>query len=124
MKALPSLRPVLFFAAVFLFAPIFASPIRGQESKPPALPLTPAAAPAGDGKPADASKANASKLKQKLEQIIFPSINFRETTLRDAIEFLVQKSKQLDPEGEGVNIVLRLGDRQGVAVPPPEIPPG
>jgi len=44
----------------------------------------------------------------KLRAIIIPNIEFRQTTIRDAIEFLRQQAKQLDPTGEGLNIVLRL----------------
>ena len=39
-------------------------------------------------------------------KIIFPKIDFRDATLREVVEFLVVKSKALDPAGKGVNVVL------------------
>jgi len=39
-------------------------------------------------------------------KIIFPKIDFRDSSLREAVEFLVAKSKALDPEQKGVNVVL------------------
>ena len=56
---------------------------------------------------------NTVAITNKLNNIRFPKINFRDSTVREAIEFLVQKSKSLDEKGEGVNIVLRLGDEGG-----------
>lgn len=44
----------------------------------------------------------------KLRSIIIPNIEFRQTTIRDAVEFLRQQARALDPTGEGLNIVLRL----------------
>ncbi|MCX6979267.1 MAG: hypothetical protein NTV08_00720 [Verrucomicrobia bacterium] len=51
-----------------------------------------------------------SAIQSKLKGIIFPKIDFRDTTVREAFEFLSEKAKALDPHGDGVNIVLRLGD--------------
>jgi general secretion pathway protein D len=56
---------------------------------------------------------NTAAINLKLNSIKFPKIDFRDSTVREAIEFLVQKSKSLDEKGEGVNIVLRLGDEGG-----------
>ncbi|MDP9290945.1 MAG: type II and III secretion system protein, partial [Verrucomicrobiota bacterium] len=49
----------------------------------------------------------------KLNRIIIPKIEFREATVREAVDFLKQKSRELDPEADptktkGVNIVLKL----------------
>lgn len=67
-------------------------------------------------------------ISSKLNNIRFPKIDFRDTTVREAIEFLVDKSKKLDEKGEGVNIVLRLGDEGGggaaPAAPAPAPAPG
>ena len=50
--------------------------------------------------------------RHKLASIIIPSIEFRSTTLEDAIEFLRQESRRLDPDPDpqsrGLNIILRL----------------
>jgi hypothetical protein len=44
----------------------------------------------------------------KLNRIVIPKVDLRNITVSEAIEFLRQKAKQLDPEGVGVNIVLKL----------------
>ena len=50
---------------------------------------------------------------RKLQSIVIPNIEFRQTTLNDAVEFLRQEARRLDtqaPEEErGVNIFLKLG---------------
>ena len=50
---------------------------------------------------------------RKLQAIIIPNIEFRSTTVADAVEFLRQESRRLDPdpdvESRGVNIFLKLG---------------
>ncbi len=57
----------------------------------------------------------------KLNRIIIPKIDLRDTTIREAVDFLKQVSRQLDPttddsgQKRGVNIVLKL--------PPPGLPP-
>lgn len=65
---------------------------------------------------------NTVRITSKLNKIVFPKIDFRDSTVREAIEFLVQKSKSLDDEHEGVNIVLRLGDEGGGAPAAPVAP--
>jgi hypothetical protein len=45
---------------------------------------------------------------RKIDGIIIPRVDLRNVTVTEAIEFVRQKSKQLDPEGVGVNIVLML----------------
>ena len=62
---------------------------------------------------------NTVAITKKLNGIVFPKIDFRDSTVREAIEFLVTKSKSLDPEKEGVNIVLRLGDEGGAGAAAP-----
>ena len=66
---------------------------------------------------------NTTAINKKLTSIVFPKIDFRDSTVREAIEFLVTKSKSLDPDKEGVNIVLRLGDEGGAGAPAPVAPP-
>jgi hypothetical protein len=46
------------------------------------------------------------KLKIKLNALIIPSLEFQETPLEDALEFLRQKSDDLDKEGFGINMVV------------------
>ena len=71
------------------------------------------------------------RLKKKLERTIIPRIEFKNATIREAVEYLTKKSKELDPVDEpktGVNIVLKLdaGSSVGVpeALPPPPVGPG
>jgi type II secretory pathway component GspD/PulD (secretin)/tetratricopeptide (TPR) repeat protein len=47
-------------------------------------------------------------IRQKLNNIIIPKITFDEVTVPTAIKYLKETSKQLDPEGSGINIFLRL----------------
>ncbi|MEA3188147.1 MAG: ral secretion pathway protein [Chthoniobacter sp.] len=55
----------------------------------------------------------------KLNRIIIPKIEFREATVREAIDFLKQKSRELDTEQDptkrGVNIVLKMEASGGSA---------
>ncbi|MEI7774238.1 MAG: Amuc_1098 family type IV pilus outer membrane protein [Verrucomicrobiota bacterium] len=59
---------------------------------------------------------------RKLNGIVLPRVDFKESTVREAIEFLVKKSKDLDPEAVGVNIVLKLDEQGGAVAPPPAAP--
>ncbi len=57
---------------------------------------------------------------EKLRKIIIPSINFEDTTVEDAIEFLRQRAAELDkleldPNKKGVNFVLRARNQGGGA---------
>jgi hypothetical protein len=50
-----------------------------------------------------------SELMQRATKIIIPKMVFADATLTESVEFLREKSKQLDPEKKGVNIVLMPG---------------
>lgn len=49
-----------------------------------------------------------SKIRQKLRSIIIPRLDFEDITVETAVRHLREQSKQLDPEGVGINIFLRL----------------
>ncbi len=49
-----------------------------------------------------------NKIQTKLKSIVIPRIDFEDVTIPTAIKYLREQSKQLDPEGEGINIFLRL----------------
>lgn len=54
-----------------------------------------------------------ASINRKLEEIRIPSINFREATVREALDFIKQRSKALDTteaddNKRGINIVLKL----------------
>src|SRR5205823_4995798 len=66
-------------------------------------------APAGAGAGRDV--AGTALVSRKLNSIILPHIEFRDATIREAIEVLREQAAENDtgPEGQkGVNIVLRL----------------
>jgi general secretion pathway protein D len=59
---------------------------------------------------------------RKLERIVLPKLEFKEATIREAVEFLKKKSVELDttepnPANRGVNIVLKLESGGGGAAP-------
>ena len=56
--------------------------------------------------------SGAIYITEKLRRIIIPNINFEDTTVEEAIDFLRQRSRELDtieldPERKGVNFVIR-----------------
>ncbi len=58
------------------------------------------------------SQRGIAYIQEKLRRIIIPSINFEDTTVEEAIEFLRQRSAELDtleldPARKGVNFVIR-----------------
>jgi len=65
----------------------------------------------------------------KLNRIIIPKIEFRDATVREAVDFLKQKSRDLDtqepdPTRRGVNIVLQLDSGGAESSAPSAPPPG
>ncbi|MBM4154482.1 MAG: type II and III secretion system protein [Lentisphaerae bacterium] len=50
----------------------------------------------------------------KCRSLVIPQIEFREASIKDVVAFLVERSHQLDPAKDGVNIVL---DLQGAEPP-------
>ena len=78
--------------------------------------------------PANVDIRNTAYITNKLNRIIIPKIEFRDATVREAVDFLKQKSTALDteeadPTRRGVNIVLQLdtggGLGGGVEAPAP-----
>src|SRR5215212_2415595 len=66
-----------------------------------------AVGPAADNKGRGEVRGTA-QMTNKMNSIIIPHIEFRDTTIREAIEFLREQAAENDPSGQGVNIVLRL----------------
>jgi general secretion pathway protein D len=65
-----------------------------------------------------------AQMTNKLNSIIIPHIEFRDTTIREAIDFLREQAAENDPSGQGVNIVLRLAPLGQIAPPSvPGVPP-
>jgi general secretion pathway protein D len=73
------------------------------------------------------SQRNNDEMIAKLNRIIIPQIQFRDATVREAIDFLKQKAYELDPETDpakkGVNIVLKLEPSGAVTAVAPAATP-
>jgi general secretion pathway protein D len=67
-----------------------------------------AVGPAADNKGRGVVERGTAQMTNKLNSIIIPHVEFRDTTIREAIEFLREQAAENDPSGQGVNIVLRL----------------
>ncbi len=70
---------------------------------------------------------NVAYITNKLNRIIIPRIEFKDATVREAVDFLKQKSVTLDteepdPNRRGVNIVLQLEGGSGGSEPAPVTP--
>jgi general secretion pathway protein D len=82
-----------------------------------------AVGPVADNKGRGEGRGTA-QMTNKLNSIIIPHIEFRDTTIREAIDFLREQAAENDPSGQGVNIVLRLVPLGQVAGPSaPLLPP-
>jgi type II secretory pathway component GspD/PulD (secretin)/tetratricopeptide (TPR) repeat protein len=84
-----------------------------------------AVGPVADNKGRGGEIRGTAQMTNKLNSIIIPHIEFRDTTIREAIDFLREQAAENDPSGQGVNIVLRLvplGQVAPASVPaaPPE----
>jgi general secretion pathway protein D len=73
---------------------------------------------------APVEQSQTQAIQRKLNTIIIPKLEFREASIREAIDFLKQKSVALDPDpvNKGVNIVLRLENGAGGSAPPAAAP--
>jgi general secretion pathway protein D len=83
------------------------------EDKPPAA-VTPTAATTTN------SRSAGAYLTQKMDSIVFPTVQFENATIEEAVEYLRIKSKDLDeaetdPTKKGVNIIIRTGDAPAAA---------
>lgn len=64
--------------------------------------------------PTDSNTTEIRKTEEKLKTIILPSVEFSDTSLRDALDFLHMRSADLDvnepdPSKKGINIILDVG---------------
>ena len=70
------------------------------------------------------TKTSAQKLQEKMEQIIIPSIEFRQANITDVVNFLVEASISGDKiDGTGVNIILNLSMPGGAEAATPAAAP-
>jgi len=58
-------------------------------------------------KPVEATADSKSAAVISAEKIILPSVEFRDATLAEAITFIRIKSRNLDPDKKGINILLK-----------------
>jgi general secretion pathway protein D len=68
------------------------------------------------------SSSNVANVFEKLERIVIPELNFTDVDVADAVRFLVEQSKALDPERKGVNFVLKVHSTAPPAPPTPATP--
>ena len=81
--------------------------------------------------PIESEALRLQKIKEKLNKIIIPEINFRDAVVSDVIGFLSDESRRLDvPDHIGVNIISSGGvgtppaaATPGAPTPPPAAPP-
>jgi len=52
--------------------------------------------------------SNRASITHKLQSIVLDKVNFDRLDIATVVQFLTQKSKELDPQHEGINFVLRL----------------
>jgi general secretion pathway protein D len=79
-----------------------------------------AVGPVADNKGRGGEGRGTAQMTNKMNSIIIPHIEFRDTTIREAVEFLREQAAENDPSGQGVNIVLRLVPLGQIA--PPSVP--
>ena len=61
------------------------------------------------------SKPASQRLQDKMQTIVIPAVEFRQANINDVVNFLVEASIAADPDKEGVNIILNLGQGGGGA---------
>jgi hypothetical protein len=97
----------------------FGAPMSAADPFGAAAPASPFAA--GGGAPAP-MKPGAARLMQKMNSIIFPSVQFQGASLEEAVEYLQIKSRDLDraetsPGKRGVKIIIApVGERHEASI--------
>jgi general secretion pathway protein D len=71
----------------------------------------------------NATPSNVADMFEKLESIIIPELNFTDVDVADAVRFLNEQSKALDPERKGINFVLKANPTTSAASAGNEAPP-
>jgi general secretion pathway protein D len=67
---------------------------------------------------ASAAPSESADITRKLQSIILPNVNFDKLDITEVVDFLTKKSKELDPDHQGINFVLRLTSDTTPAPPP------
>ena len=68
------------------------------------------------------SRVDGDRLNEKMQKIIIPSLEFRQANIADVVNYLVDASITADPDKEGVNIILNLGDSGSSSAPAASAP--
>ena len=82
-----------------------------------------AVGPVADNKGRGGELRGTAQMTNSLNSIIIPHVEFRDTTIREAIDFLREQAAENDPSGHGVNLVLRLVPLGQVALPSMPVQP-
>ncbi|MDD5261880.1 MAG: hypothetical protein PHD76_08535 [Methylacidiphilales bacterium] len=53
------------------------------------------------------TKKNEFRLDQKLRTLVIKQVDFNDATIEDAVRFLTDQSRLVDPEGTGINFLIR-----------------
>lgn len=77
--------------------------------------IAPDAAPISKG---IKKQSPSEALVEKMQSLIIPKLEFRQAAIADVVDFLVKASAENDPEGEGVNIILKGIDSTTTASAP------
>ena len=64
------------------------------------------------------TKPASQAVLEKMQSITIPKLEFRQANIADVVNYLVEASIAADPNGEGVNIILNLGDGGAVGSAP------
>src|SRR5207249_6066888 len=67
--------------------------------------------------------SGTARITNKLNTIIIPRVEFRDASIREAIDFLREQAVENDPEKKGVDIVLRTVPLGQMAPPPVPVGP-
>lgn len=72
----------------------------------------------GDEDPFGGGLVKTVSLREKLEKIIIPKVEFEGVPFEYCLEFLVHRSQELDPsgKGEGINLVSKVPDSAGTEI--------
>ena len=62
--------------------------------------------PTGEGEAIDPREAQIAAMTARIEQIMIPSLDFREANIKDVVLFLTETARRQDPSKQGVNILL------------------
>lgn len=96
-----ALRYVAALAGLELKAGDYAITLEAPQTAPGSSKSATTPAPATSGAATETAASKAAKA------IILPSVQFREASIQEAVEFLRIKARDLDPSKKGVNIILK-----------------